>query len=86
MIRNILILAGAFLSGALGYFIFKVTGLFDACESSWLQYVMSSAFILIFLSSFRSGFLNNRPVDSKSSYEEEVEEEYTESPALDAAS
>ena len=86
MIRNVLILVGAVLSGAFGYIICKVTGLFYACESSWLQYVMSSAFILIFLSSFRSGLLNNKPVENKSSYEEEVEEEYTESPALDVAS
>ena len=82
MIRNILILAGAVLSGALGYSVFKVTGLCDACESSWLQYVMSSALILIFISSFRSGLLNNRPVQSNATYDEEAEEEYTESPAL----
>jgi hypothetical protein len=85
MIRNILILAGAVLSGAFGYFIFRVTGLCNACESSLIQYIMSSAFILIFLSSFRSGLLNNRPVESKTSYEEDIQEEYTENPVLDVA-
>jgi hypothetical protein len=85
MIRNIFIFAGAVLSGAFGYFIFNVTGLCNACESSLLQYIMSSAFILIFLSSFRSGLLNNSPVESKASYEVDVQEEYAEGAVLDGA-
>ena len=60
MVRNIMIGIGTVLSGILGFTMFKITGLCDACVSGWLQYVMGIAFVFIYLSSFRSGALNSK--------------------------
>jgi hypothetical protein len=60
MIRNILIGIGALLSALLGYVVFQISGLYAGCESMLLKYILGSALIVLYISAFKSGVVNNK--------------------------
>jgi hypothetical protein len=71
MKRKILYVVGMLMSAVSGFAVYVYTGLADAFESEVVSYAIGFAIAVVFVSVFRSAYLNGRQAPTEETAEEE---------------